>query len=320
MMNKYDLYINWAKESLNCEIDCTEIIVDTPWSVVIKLQTKKSLFYLKRTPQKFSHEPDIINTLRKNFNASVPNIVKINREMNCFIMKDAGISLRTILKAHFETDMLSVPIEQYTYMQLDVMEHVELLLDIGVPDWRTNKLAERFKEKIIDNKDLLMADSASKEDLDNIEVFLPKISDLCGMLSAYEINDTIVQIDFNDNNILFDMNTGVYTLVDLGEIVISHPFFSLQNCLRQIHKHYNLNHNDTRFKCIKNALLKNYKFIYGEKRVDEAFNLVTKLWYVHDMLGQFRLFEACGRDAILGFQGGKLNKSLIDLIDTLKKH
>ncbi len=55
---------------------------------------------------------------------------------------------------------------------------------------------------------------------------LPKASILCKKLSDYSIKQTIVQPDFNDNNTLID-NVSNITTIDLGEIVISHPFFSL---------------------------------------------------------------------------------------------
>ena len=85
-----------------------------------------------------------------------------------------------------------------------------------------------------------------------------------------------------------------------------------------MHKHYNLTEQDGRLLQIKNSLFKNYRLAYGETVVDEAYQIAQILWYISDALGQYRLIEACGRDAILSFQSGKLSETLRRLIVALK--
>lgn len=54
------------------------------------------------------------------------------------------------------------------------------------------------------------------------------------------------------------------TLIDLGEIVISHPFFSLLNCLQQLEKRHGLTVVDEPYVQIKGACLKNYIHLASE--------------------------------------------------------
>jgi aminoglycoside phosphotransferase (APT) family kinase protein len=58
------------------------------------------------------------------------------------------------------------------------------------------------------------------------------------LLSQYAIKDTIVQPDFNTNNILINPDPKKLTFIDLGEIAITHPFFSLLNFLYQAIIHH----------------------------------------------------------------------------------
>jgi hypothetical protein len=57
-------------------------------------------------------------------------------------MKNAGTSLRKTLKKKFDTDLLCKASEQFTALQITVTDHVNDFINIGVPDWRLNKLPE----------------------------------------------------------------------------------------------------------------------------------------------------------------------------------
>lgn len=86
-----DACFDWANTFLGCKLLDKQIIVDTPWSTVVKINTNQRIFYLKKTPEKFSREAEIIQTLHNKFNASVPYVMAKNNEMHCFIMQDADI-------------------------------------------------------------------------------------------------------------------------------------------------------------------------------------------------------------------------------------
>src|SRR6202021_730260 len=110
--------------------------------------------YLKATPELLSLEASIIHILHDQFHASVPEVIAHNTELNCFLMKDAGRSLREILKKQFDAALLCKAIDQFTSIQLTVADHVNIFLDIGVPDWRLDKLPALYKQ-LLSQKDLL---------------------------------------------------------------------------------------------------------------------------------------------------------------------
>lgn len=285
----------------------------TPWSYVARFATSAGYVYLKHTPNLLALEADITQILQSQFHAGVPEIIANNAELNCFLMKDAGSPLREILKNKFDAALLIKAIDQFTSMQLAVADRVDVFLDIGVPDWRLDKLTELFKQ-LLTQKELLIADGLSEVEISKLENLLPMISNLCKKLSEYPIQQTLVQPDFHDNNILVDLKSQKITFIDLGEIVISHPFFSLLTCLQQIKKHHGLTDEDDVFQKIMNACLKNFMNIDSKNNLLEAFTIAKILLFVYGALAYERLMQACGKEKIMLFQHGRLGSELKQLI------
>jgi hypothetical protein len=305
--------LEWAMTALQQTEINTEIVVQSPWSSVIRINVGNELFYLKSTPELIASEAKIIQLLRDQFHAPVATVIAYNPELNCFLMKDAGRSLRSILKKRFDTDLLCKAIDQFTSLQIAVADRVDVFLNIGVPDWRLNKLPDLYKEAI-SQKDLLIADGLSEVEVNELEALLPKITYFCHKLAAYSIKQTIVQPDFNENNTLIDDKSQAITIIDLGEIAISHPFFSLLNCLHVIKKHYALTNKDDTYLKIKDACLKNYMRFESEKNVLNAFEIAYVLWFAYGLLAHDRLMRACGKEKLMSFQHGKLGEMLKEFI------
>ncbi len=286
-----------------------ENVQDTPWSYVIRFATSDGYIYLKHTPSLLALEASIIQILHDQFRASVPEVIAHNAELNCFLMRDAGRPLREILKKQFDAALLCKAIDQFTAVQLAVADHVNMFIDIGVPDWRLDKLPDLYKQ-LLSQKDILIADGLSEIEINELETLLPKVSNLCKKLSDYAIKPTIVQPDFNDNNTLIDDISQAITIIDLGEIVISHPFFSLINCLHQLRKHHGLTVEDDTYLQIRDAGLKNYMSVYSKKQLLDALGVAQILWIVYGTLCQYQLMLACGKDKLMAFQHGKLSDAL----------
>ena len=169
-----------------------EIVQDTPWSYVIRFATSKGLIYLKQTPEQLALEATIIQTLCDQFHASVPIVIAHNIELNCFLMKDSGNPLRSILKQNFDEELLCKAIDQFTTLQIAVAEHVDVFFDLGVPDWRLDKFSQLYQQ-LLSQKDILIADGLSETELDELEKLTPVLVALCKKLSSYSIKPTLVQ-------------------------------------------------------------------------------------------------------------------------------
>lgn len=287
-----------------------ERVLDTPWSQIVRFATSHGYVYLKQTPASLALEAPITQVLRTKFHASVPIVIAHNLELHCFLMQDAGCSLREILRQHFDTGLFCKAIDQFTALQLAIADHVDVLLDIGVPDWRLDKLPDLYRAFLVE-KEMLIEDGLSEIEVIELSALFPTVSNLCEKLSNYSIRETLVQPDFSDNNTLIDTRTECITIIDLGEIVISHPFFALVNCLHQIKKHHGLTEKDNAYLLIKDACLKNYRTVGSQQQVLDAFEIAQKLWFIYWSLANYRLRLACDKTKLLTFQmHGKLTGAL----------
>ena len=286
-----------------------ENVKNTPWSYVIRFVTSDGYIYLKHTPKMLALEAIIIQILHDQFHVSVPEIIARNAELNCFLVKDADRPLREMLKKQFNVTLLCKAIDQFTSLQLAVADHVNIFLDIGVPDWRLDKLSDLYKQ-LLSQKDMLIADGLSEIEINELEALLPMISNLCKKLSDYSIKQTIVQPDFHDNNMLINDETKKITFIDLGEIAISHPFFSLITCLQQAKKHHALTDKDDAYLQLVDACLKNHMNVESKQHLLEAFAMARILWLVYGILCQYRLILACDKEKLMSFQHGKWSDSL----------
>lgn len=312
--NQHNDIVQWACKQLSSrgytlKSNTPEKVQNTPWSYVIRFETSNGYIYLKHTPELIALEARIIQILHDHNMRTVLVIIAQNTKLNCFLMKDAGRTLRSILKQQFDAALLCKAIDQFTSLQIAAADHVDVFINIGVPDWRLNKIPSLYKE-VISQKDFLIADGLSAMDVGELERLFPKVANLCQKLSGYSIKQTIVQPDFNDNNKLIDDKSQDITIIDLGEIVISHPFFSLINCLHVIKKHHELTDKDESYLKIKDSCLKNYMSFESKENVQDAFATAQLVWFVYTLLAHHRLMQACGVDKLMAFQHGKLKSSL----------
>ena len=81
--------INWATTSLASHgytlQQAPEILIETPWSNVIRFSTSQHDIYLKQMPPDISLDPKIIQLLMDQCHASVPVVIDINEELHCFL-------------------------------------------------------------------------------------------------------------------------------------------------------------------------------------------------------------------------------------------
>ena len=262
--------IIWAKTKLNMRDSSIELVTETPWSSVIRLREKKltePVYYLKITPSSLALEPIIIEFLKDRVKAPVPDIIAHNPNLNCFIMRDSGVTLRSVISNNsnnsnkkFTNKLISKSINQFTLMQKHASRYINDLIALGVPDWRIEKFPELVEKAL---------GQYSLPSWFCLEDIINKVKDHCDRVEMDQINQTIVQPDFNDKNTLVNLKTGEICFIDLGEIVISHPHFSLINFYEKINK-----------------------------SPSEQYKTLKILSCVYDFLAYDRLCQACGYEKI----------------------
>ncbi len=303
MKNNHTYILEWATDCLISKgyvlHHLPEILLETPWSNVIRFSTSEGNVYLKQPAPSISQESKITQLLADQFHASVPVVIAINDDRHCFLMKDAGQPLREYLKTEFQPDLLYPAIKQYTAMQRSTENHVELFFGLGVPDWRLDKLPELYNQ-MINDAEILKLEGVTEKELRHLHDLSPKVAEEFELLSQYIIPETIVQSDFNANNILIDPDTKKLTFIDLGEIVISHPFFSLHNFFRK--------ELDQDYHQLEDACFENWLDLTSKTQLLKAFMLSKKLWPIYSALVLYRIMHCVDLKAFQSFYADRPNR------------
>jgi hypothetical protein len=210
---------------------------------------------------------------------------------NCFLMKDYGNPLRESLKKNFQPTLLCEGIKKYTDIQRAVENDTGTFFELGVPDWRLEKLPNLYKELIGEDneKNLLKQDGITAVELKILHELYPVFVAMCKLLSRYKIPETLDHCDFHDNNMLVEDNTKVLTIIDWGESVISHPFFPLISFISTAASRYKIQETDALFIKLKEVCFKNWLSDLAENKLLEAMRLAKKLWPIYSAWGYYRL-------------------------------
>ncbi len=284
-----------------------EIIIKSPWSSVLRFLTSKEDVYLKITPPSLFLEPKIMQLLADQLHANVPTVIASNNALYCFLMKDAGQTLRKYLKTEFQPDLLYRAIKEFTTIQRSTENHIESFLALGVPDWRLDKLPKLY-DQLIHQTEFLKSEGMTDEELQILHDLSFKISEQCIAVSQYSIPETLVQPDFNTNNILLDLSSKKMTLIDLGEIAITHPFFSLYNFLLQATLHHGIKEQDHIYCQLQNACCENWLGLATKNQLVNAFILVKKLWPIYSALAYYRLMISVDQQALKSYYANQPNQ------------
>lgn len=289
-----DFYTEWALDilsnhgylSLN---PIPEKIVNTAWSVVYRFATHRGAIYLKKVPPPLFLEVLIIKILATQFKAKVPHLIADNPEHHCFLMQDAGIPLHDVLKENFNLEWLMQALQDYTALQLKTSDRIDFLIAEGLPDWRLEKLPQRYRSLLNEEK-LLLADGLSHVEIEKLRGLEEKLLSICEQLSQYSIPETLSHCDFHDKNILIDTQTHQTTLIDLGEVSITHPFFSILNYLHRAQENFQISEKQHHF--IQEMALEPWLSFESKDRMLEILNLIQQCWSIHAVLGEYHLIQS----------------------------
>ncbi len=313
--------IEWALfeiEKQNWQINSpVESVQLSPWACVYRFNTTQGFIYLKSVPEKLSIEPNIIQILFEKLNANVPKIIAVNDQNACFLMHDCGITLHNYFKKEFQSEILINILCHYIGIQIKSIDCIPQFLSLGVPDWRIGALTKQYDALISDEK-LLLDDGLTGKEIGELKILKSALSNICEKLSRYKIPDTFGHADFHDKNILIDPKTQKTTIIDLGEVVITQPFFSLLNCIHRAKENFNL--SDDQYESIKNSILKKWTIFESEKNISEIFSLIEKCWSIHSVLGEYRLIHSVDRESYNKLKReGRISRNLRFWISENKK-
>lgn len=287
-------HLQWAIKQLNesgyqllSQIPNT--VQNTPWSQVYRFNTNHGFVFLKKVPPALAVEAKIIDILCDKFHAHVPHIIAKSYEQHCFLMHDAGIQLNAFFKENFTAAILVEVMQNYITLQISATDKVPLFLDHGVPDWRLEKLPALYQE-LISQETLLLNDGLNQDELTALKNLTPKLISMCEQLARFKIKDTFGHADFHDKNILIDPHTHQTMLIDLGEVVITYPFFSFLNCLHRAKENFSL--SDVQYRQLQQDCFAPWLALEAPENLWAILGIIQHIWSIHSVLGELRLMNS----------------------------
>lgn len=293
-MEQADQALQWASEYLVSYFGNMDIhygrIVETAYSIVHRIHTGMQVFYLKQTPELLFLEPKILSYLKNNGITSIPELLAENPSLNCFLMSSCGdISLRHFFNKNINVDLLKKGIIHFTNMQRALENKNSELFSIGVPDWRLEQFSSLYYS-LIQKNELLISDGLTEKEIAHLHQLHTTCIDLCNALSTYRIPETLTHCDFHDNNMLMDDVTKEINIIDWGETVLAHPFFSLNGCLWNLTYFYGIKETDLIYKNLQSICVSSWKDEYEERQLINILNMANTLQGIFSALAYERMY------------------------------
>ncbi len=236
---------DWAATTLNeqrmTSTRAQELVRAMPWSQVWRIPTTQGDVFLKHMGLLFAHEPRILQFLSETLQAPVPGVIADNPELQCFLMRDAGMPLRPLLLADYQPDLVVQALQACARIQQQALSHIETLLQLGAMDWRLQRLPALYVG-LIENQPLMAAEGITATERATFLNCAPHLRAACDALAACGIPETLEHGDFHDNNIM--LKNGAVIINDWGDASISHPFFSLSSLLESAGRNHKLQPDD----------------------------------------------------------------------------
>lgn len=305
---------DWAKQQLIAFgyklMEESIVVRNMPWSKVSLFKTPKGLVYLKQMAAAFAIEPKILRFIHENFSTAVTEMIVMNEQLSCFLMKDAGQVLRDIQKQNFQIQLFCNALKTHAQIQIASVPFVESFILMSVNDWRLKKLPDLYRD-FVAREHLLEAAGVNKYEIEMLQNVSPQMQILCEQLSAYNIPETIEHNDFHDNNILIQDDR--ITINDWGDACISHPFLSLATALNSAKRNHNFKKTDSRYLQAQNAYLEIWLDYGTIDELRKAFLIAEKLSYFQFSLS-FSRIESCVSVEEFSLYSGYMSEALRDFL------
>ncbi len=228
----YDGAVAWIREqtvalgyTITGDIQQVKVRV---WSEVMRVSTDKGIVYFKAVPGYFAYEPPMTQIIHLYAPTQTPPVLAVDEQRLWMLMRDAG----TVMRGERDPKRWEAMLPLYAQLQMKLINHVDELLAVGVPDGRLMKLPQVYK-RILADKELLLLGQEKGLPMHEYEQLLsmtPQVEEMCAKLASYNIPETLHHDDLHGNNVLWNGET--YIFFDWSDCAITHPFCSLFIVLR----------------------------------------------------------------------------------------
>lgn len=247
------------------------------WSTVLRVPTIIGNIYFKAVIPNLAYEALLTQTLSHRYPDCVPQILAANTEQGWLLMSDGGLRLRERLKTEDDIQRWIDLLPIYAQLQKQSVQHIDELLELGVPDRRLATLPTKFQELLI-NTELLglnRPDGLSSDEYQCLQDSVHRVAKLCEQLANFSVPETLHHGDLHDGNVF--IRDERYWFFDWGDSSIAHPFFSLHSIYDTLERRFELGNHSFWFKRLRACYLESWAEYETKERLEAAFDLAYQL-------------------------------------------
>lgn len=185
-----------------------------PWSTVLRIPTDAGPVWFKANMPDLKHEATVVLLLSRRVPERVPPLIAADTERGWMLMEDGGRRLREVQAEERDLSRWDDIVEGAADIARAMEPDVGALLAAGVPDFRLSALPDKYAA-LVESHDVEQ----------RFRDAVPWVREMAEQLAAYGVTETLQHDDLHDGNVF--VRGGRHLLLDWGDAVISHPFFTL---------------------------------------------------------------------------------------------
>lgn len=202
-----------------------------PWSIVLHALTLQGKIFFKATPPVLGNELALTEHLAQWAPSVIPQIVGVERTEGWWLARDGGENIRANLQATRDLSEWCEALQSYAQVQMGLIDRVDEMIALGVPDRRPRTLPAQF-DIVLDDMPLLRIDQEkgiTADEYTRLRALAVPLAEWCAQLQAAKIPNSLHHGDLNSGNVL--LHDGKFAFVDWGDASVAHPFASVRTAL-----------------------------------------------------------------------------------------
>lgn len=274
----------WIHDELKrCNIAVTGSIDQIhvrPWSTVLRVPTCEGSVYFKAVTPALANEPAVVQALARWHPGVVPKLLAADSERRWMLQRDGGTRLRELFHSADDLQHWHRLLPQYAELQIELSDHLEELIAVGVIDRRLERLPGQL-EGLLDDAPALRIGAENGLSLDEyrrLVALSPHVNAMCAQLAELRIPQSINHDDFHDGNVF--VRDGHYIFFDWGDSCATHPFLTLVVTLRSIAYRLNWDESGPELARLRDAYLEPWTRFETRANLLAAYSIAHRLGMV----------------------------------------
>jgi hypothetical protein len=192
-----------------------------PWATAIRIPTADGPVWFKANNAELRHEATVALLLARRVPDRVPPLLADDTERGWMLMEDGGRRLREVIAEERDLTRWEDVLDGAADIARAMEPDVEMLLAAGVPDLRLAALPDRYAAAV-----------AGTDVEQRFRDAVPRVREMAEELASYGVPETLQHDDLHDGNVF--VRDDRQLILDWGDCVISHPFFTLSVTLEGV--------------------------------------------------------------------------------------